>query len=117
MLEREFYVLMEEPQVLARRLERLSVSEVDQQRENADAARTAAQQRVAKLKARKARLVEVYAFKGGIDQETYAEQLGRISAELDAPELDGLAYEPDEDFEPRQAPRSSGLLELPGDSA
>lgn len=62
--------------------------EVDQQRDNADAARTAAQQRVAKLKARKARLVEVYVYESGIDQETYQEQLARITGELDAAEVD-----------------------------
>jgi hypothetical protein len=43
---------------------------------------------VAKLKARKARLVEVYVYEGGIDQDTYQEQLGRIAGELEAAELD-----------------------------
>jgi hypothetical protein len=90
-LEREFYETLHRLQPTSEYLRLLHqhvLAEVDQQRQNADAARTAAQQRVAKPKARKARLVEVYVFEGGIDKETYAEQLARISAELDAAELD-----------------------------
>lgn len=39
------------------------------------------------LKARKERLVEVYVYEGGIDQETYRQQLARITGELDGTEL------------------------------
>jgi site-specific DNA recombinase len=90
-LEREFYELLRRLQPTSeylRFLHQHALAEIDQQRENADAARIAAQQRVAKLKARKARLVEVYVYEGGIDQETYQGQLERISGELDAAEVD-----------------------------
>lgn len=62
------------------------LADVQQQMETADAARRAAQ-RVGTLKTRKSRLVEVYVYEGGIDQETYREQLDRITGELNAAEL------------------------------
>jgi site-specific DNA recombinase len=90
-LEQEFYETLRRLQPTKdylRLLHHEVLGEVGQQMTNADEARRAAQQRVATLKARKARLVEVYVYEGGIDQETYGEQVAQLSGDLDAAELD-----------------------------
>ena len=61
---------------------------LDKQRANAYEARKAAERRVAAVEKRRQRLVEVYVYEKGIDQDTYQRELDRVMEELTLSKLE-----------------------------